>query len=245
MPVGMRSGHHRETAGGVDAHGRTLVQAGARAELSDQVRRRDPAGLDIAGDPETAQAALRLALLAPRGKAVEIGDLPELVHRGMIIAGVVFHRHRRGVRKFGDEVLTPPGNRIEPELQRRLVDDALELIGRLGPSRPAIGVDRHGVGEHRPDVHVDQRRAVISGHQRAVQPGRDRRREGAEICAHIGMRVGADRGEIVVGIERQFDPGDMVAPVRVRHERLRARRGPLDRPVERARGKGAECLLGI
>ena len=147
--------------------------------------------------------------------------------------------------KLGDEVLPAQRDRVDPELMRRLVDHPLELEGRLRPARPAIGIDRHRVGEDRLDVHVDERRAVIAGHQRAVQPGRDRRRERAEIRAHVGMRVGADRGKIVVRVQRQLDLRHVIAPVGVGHERLGARTGPFHRAVQRLGGKGAERLLGV
>ena len=48
------------------------------------------------------------------------------------------------------------------EFARRGVDEALEKIGGLGPSGAAIGADRHRVGAHAFDVHVDGANAAAA-----------------------------------------------------------------------------------
>ena len=78
------------------------------------------------------------------------------------------------------------------------IDQPFEQKGRLRPAGAAIGVDRHGVGEHRLHLDIDRRRLVHAGQQRGVQIGRHRRREGGEIRAHVAERVHAQREEIAL-----------------------------------------------
>ncbi len=210
-----------------------------------KVRRRDAASLDVAIDAQTAQLALGRTFRAPRLEAREIRDLFQLVHGGMIIAGVIFHRHGRGIGELGDEILAPQRDGINAQFPRRLVDHALQLIGRLGTARAAIGIDRHGIREHRLDVHIDQRRAVIPRHQRAMQPCRHRRRKGAEIGPHIGVGICADGGKVVLRIQRQLDLGHVIAPMGIGHEGLGPRTGPFHRTIERLGGKSAKRLFRV
>eukprot|EP00043_Microstomoeca_roanoka_P002426 m.38320 g.38320 ORF g.38320 m.38320 type:complete len:1021 (-) comp11478_c0_seq1:708-3770(-) len=247
LTVRMRAGIDADRAGCVDPHGGGFVKTGAGAQLSDEVRRRDAAGLDVMGDAEAAQLAAFLRFLGPGGEARVIRDLEHLVHRRVVIPGIVFDRHGGGIGELIglDEVLTPQLDRIDAQLARGFVDDPFQLERGLGAAGAAIGIDRHGVGKHRLHVHIDERRAVIAGHQRAVQPGRDRGREGRQIGAHIGVGLGADRGEVVRVIERQLDLRHVVAAMRIRDEGFRPRRGPFHRALQLTRGEGAEGFLGI
>ncbi len=78
-----------------------------------------------------------------------------------------------------------------------------------------------------------------------MQPRRDRGREGRQIGPHVGIGFGADGGEVVVRIQRQFDLGDVVTAMRVGHERLRPGGGPFDRALQCLGREGAEGFLGI
>ena len=109
----------------------------------------------------------------------------------------------------------------------------------------AIGVDRHGVGEHRLGLDVDRRGRVGAGEQGPVEIGRDAGREGRQIGAHIGDRRDLERQELGIGVERQLDMGDVVAAMRVRHEALRALGGPFDRAAHLAGGPGHDRLFGV
>ncbi len=211
------------------------------------MRRRDAAGLDPGRQAPAAQLAPGLAFGPARSEARVVRDLEQLVERRRRVAAVVLDRDRRLVRiGLGrDEVAPANLDRVDPHLARRLVDDALELERRLRAPGAAIGVDRHRVGEDRAHVHVDERRQVGPRHQRAVQPGRDRRREGRQIRAHVRQRVGAHGEELAVLVQRQLDLRHVVARMRVRHEGLGAGRGPLDRTADLLGGPGDEGLLGV
>ena len=222
LTVAVRPCHHDDAASGVDADSAAFKQTRAGAELTDKGGRRDAAGLNVGTDPKAPQLAVRLRRGAAGGEAGHVSNLDQLVHRAVIIAGVIGDGDRRlvRVRIRRDEVAAADLNRIDPHLTRSAVDDTLQLIGRFRPACAAIGVHWQRVGEHGLHIAVDQRRGVRARHQRAVQPGWNRRGEGGQICAHVGQRFRADRQELAVRIQRQFDLGLVIAALRVRDERL-------------------------
>ena len=184
---------------------------------------------------------------AAAGEVLVVGELERGIERRLVVAGVVLQRDRRliGEGVLRDEVLAAQLGRIAPGLARRRLDDGLEQIGRFRSPGAAVGVDRRGVGVDRIDRAVDRRRLVLTGEQRAVQVGRDARREGRQIGAHVGDGVHLERGEVAVGVHGQLGVGDVVAPVGVREEALGALGGPLHRPAEPLRREQADALLGV
>ena len=143
------------------------------------------------------------------------------------------------------KLLAPDLGRVDLHLARRLLDDALDDVGRLGPTGAAVGVDRRGVGEHRLDLGVDRRRLVLAGEQGRVEDRRHRRGEGREVGAHVGDRLDAQREEVALRVERQLGRGDVVAAVRVGEERLAALGGPLDRPADPLARPDQGDVLGV
>ena len=146
LAVAVRSRQHLDGADRIDADFRRLPQADAGAEAADRLRRRDAAGLDVAGDADAAQLAFRLRLGLAGGEAGIVDRLHRGVERGVKVAGVIGHDHRRLIREAGDEVLPAQFGRIDLQLPRRGLHQPLEHEARLGPARAAIGVDRRGVG---------------------------------------------------------------------------------------------------
>ena len=134
--------------------------------------------------PRSLPCARRFALAL--AEALVVGDLHRLLERGVIVAGVVGHDHRRLVREGLDEVLPAQVGRIDAELARADLDQPLDHEGRLRPSGAAIGVDRHGVGVDRVDLAIDRRDVVLARQQRRIEIGRHRRRERRHIGAEIG-----------------------------------------------------------
>ena len=220
LPVAVRPGHDNQPTRGIDPHCGAFIKPCACAQLANKVTGRNAASLDITVDPKAAQFSSRLRGAAARRKTGHVCHLFQLIHGRDIITGVILHRHRRGIGEFGDEVLTPQFDRINTQFMRGLVHQPFQLVGCLRSPGTAIGVNRHGVGEHRFDVHIDQRRAIVAGHQRAMQPRRHRRCEGGQIGTHVGIGIRADRGKVVVRIQRQLNLGDVIAAMGVRHERL-------------------------
>ena len=217
LAVAVGAGHHLADAGMGEADLGALPKTDASAERADHGRRRDAAGLDVAGEADAAELALGLRSGTATGKVGVVRKLQRLVEMGLVVAGVVGERHRRVVGELVrlDEVLTAQLRRIPAELLGRRFDDGLEQIGRLGPTSAAIGVDRCGIGVHRIDRAMDRRRLVLTGEQGRVEIGRHAAREGREIGAHIGLGVHLERGEVAVRVHRQLGMGDMVPAVGV------------------------------
>ena len=81
----------------------------AGAERADRLRRRDAAGLDIGREADAAQLAVARGFALALAEALDVGKLQRLLQRGVIVAGVVGHDHRRLVREGLDEVLACAG----------------------------------------------------------------------------------------------------------------------------------------
>ena len=70
----------------------------------------------------------------------DLGELAGVVE----LAGRGLERHLLG----RDEVLAPQLDRVDAQLVGRVVHQPLHAVDRFRPPGAAIGVDRHGVGEH-------------------------------------------------------------------------------------------------
>ncbi len=245
LAVAVRAGEHRHRAGRMHAHLAGLEQAGARTERAGDVRRRDAAGLDVAGVAEAALHALGRRGGLARGEALHVGHLERLVEVRRVVADVVGEAHRRRVRKRGDEVLPADGGRVHLHVARALLDQALDDVGGLRPAGAAIGIDRHGVGEHRLHVDVDRRRLVLAGEQGRVEDGGHRRREGRQVRAHVGDRVGPKGEEVALCVHRHLGCRDVVATMRIREEGFAALRRPLDRLADVLAGPDQSHVFGI
>jgi hypothetical protein len=114
--------------------------------------------------------------------------------------------------------LRPELGRIQFQLARRGLDQALHHVGRFGTARAAVGVDRRGVGEHRRHLAVDERGGVLPGEQRRVQDGRDARGERRQVGAEVRRGLHAHGEELAVLVERELGDRDVVAAVRVGDE---------------------------
>ena len=227
------------------AHFARLVKAGARAERARDVRRREPARFDVRRVAQSAQLPARGRFLPAR---FETGDVRELDGRGerrIVVAGVVAQRDRRLIRNCLDEIAAPDVGLGNFHFARGGRHQALDDVSRFRASRAAIGVDRRRVGEYRGHFAVNRRRRVLAGEQRRVKNGRDARREGRQIRAHVRGRDHAHRQELAVLVERELGGGHVIAPVRVRHERFRALGGPLDRAIDLLHRPGEHGLFRI
>ena len=222
LAVRVRAGEHRDGAGGMHADLARFEQAGARAERARDGGGRDAAGFDVGGVADAAQLAVLHRVFFPRRKTGDVGQLQRRLQRRIVVAGVVLQRDRRLIRELADEVAPAQLRRVDLQLARGGLDQALDDVGRLRPSRAAVGIDRRGVGEHRGHFAVDLRRGVLAGEQRRVQDGRNARSEGREVGAEVGGGLHAHGEELAVLVERELGHRDVVAAVRVGQERLGA-----------------------
>src|SRR5262249_5411841 len=105
LTVRVAAGENLDRASRVDPHLGRLPQADAAAERAHCLARRDPAGLDIGREADAAQLAVARGFALAFAEAAVVGDLQRLLERGMIVARVVGHDHRRLMRKLLDYVL--------------------------------------------------------------------------------------------------------------------------------------------
>src|SRR5664280_2184648 len=106
------------------------------------------------GDAAATQQAARFALAPPRRKAVPVGERQALVENFLEAAAVVGLGQRVLVRHLRrrDHVAAAQLGRVEPELARRRIHQALDDVDRLGPAGAAVGAGRRRVRQHRDHV---------------------------------------------------------------------------------------------
>ena len=149
--------------------------------------RTEAADLDVRRDTDTEwlpASFTTLSLLGAQSFVVDV--LKELIERNLVLAAVVGQPGRSLEGKlFGrDEVFTPELRGVEPELVGELVDGALQEIGGFGPSRTAIGLAPHFIGERSYCAGADVRNVVDPCHHHPGKRGDDRRHP-REICAAV------------------------------------------------------------
>ena len=174
LAVRVASRHDGYGTSRVHTHRGAFVQTGASTELADQIGRSYAASLNVAVDPQAPELAVGFGRLGARSETIKVGDLNELVHRGVVVASVVLQSDRRRVRELVGlyEVSPPDFDGINPQFPGRLVDDPFQLEGRFGSSGAPIGIHRNGVGEDSLHIDVNHRRRVVARHQRAVKVSR-------------------------------------------------------------------------
>jgi hypothetical protein len=133
---------------------------------------------------------------------------------------------------WSHEIAPAQRHAVEAKLIGGAVDHALDRVGHLGAAGAAIGVGRHGVGEHRARAQRRGRDRVGAGDERrALAERRERHATGADVA---DIRC-AQPQESAVGTQRQVDRSDEIAPLIIGDKRLGACRGVFDRPAEFAR----------
>ena len=174
LAVAVRTGQDFDGADRIDAHFSGFPQADAGTETADRLRRRDAAGLDVAGDADAAQLAFGLGLGLAGGEAGIVDRLHRRIQRGAEIADVIGHDHRRLVREGGDEVLAAQFRRIDLQLPRRRFHQPFDDETGFGTAGAAIGVNRGGVGVDADHLGKDIGNVVLARQQRRVEIGRHR-----------------------------------------------------------------------
>ena len=208
--------------------------------------RRAARGFHEAGHADAAQPATLLATVAaarrnPAWSAATIA----IVEIGGEAAAVDHGAKRLAIGKLAHQVAPAQFDRIEPAAPRGLVDQALDHVVHFRLAGAAIGVDRHGVGEHAVHVHEDRRNDIAAAHRIRRRVGGAARPAGRQIGAEIGHRRDVQRQEASVRIQRQPRARDVVAALRGGDEILGALAHPLHRPAECARRPQQHHPFGI
>ena len=151
-----------------------------------------------------AQLAVFSRIRLTSGEIRKHRPIQSRIQRRVVVAGVVLQRDRRLIREVADEVAPAELRRVDLQLARRGLYQALDDVGGLGPAGAAVGVDRRGVGEHRGHLAVDLRRGVLAREQRRVQDGRDAGSESGEVSAQVRRGLHPHGEELAVLVERQL-----------------------------------------
>src|SRR5262249_44138927 len=125
-------------------------RAPARGKPDLRKLRRGPGRtLDRIDNGEAAQYTPPARRIAPRRKARDVSQVQRARHTLWKIAAVIGYAERRLVRHRGggNEILAPELQPVHSELARRIVDQALDDVGRLGPPGSAVRRRRVGVGQ--------------------------------------------------------------------------------------------------
>ena len=118
---------------------------------------------------------------------------------------------------------------VEAAFARRLVDQPLDDVDRLGIARPAADADRRGVGQHRRDIQLDRRDAIDGAGQKGILKRLHAAGAARQIRPEIGGAVDPQRQKPARPIERQRRIRHMVARLMVGEKHLAAAGDPLDR----------------
>ena len=150
----------------------------------------------------------------------------------------VRHRLRR------DEVLLAHRVRRHLEFSCASIDEPLDDIRRFRAPRAAIRIDRHAVGEDRPDPAVE-RRDFVQSRQHACAAIWNVGTEHRQIRAHVGEHIDVHRQELAVRIQRHARVGDVVAAVGVAEEVIGAVGDPLHILLQLPRSERGEEIFAI
>ncbi len=204
-------------------------------------------GLQVVGQADAALLALRRGSGPAGREAGEIGMFQRCVQHMSKFAAVIGLAHRRAVRhrRGGYHIAPAQLDPVDLHLPRRRVDQPFDQIVRLRPAGAAIGVHRRGVGEHADDVGVDRLETVDAGQHAGAGEGRDIRREGREIGAHVRQIAGAQGEEFPLRVHGDLADGQIVAALGVAQEGLAALGGPFHRLAQLARGVAGQHVLGV
>ena len=169
-------------------------------------------------------------LLSPEGPVVDGRE--GLLHRGVVVAGVVLPAERRGVGELllGDEVLQPELGRVQVEPPGEYVDHPLDEVRRLRhPERAPVRDPARGlVGVDAVDLDVGDG-DVVGARADAEEAGRELGRVGAGVeRAVVGEHVAVQAGDPAVAGRRDLARHVVVAGEGGRDEVLDAVLDPLD-----------------
>src|SRR5206468_9027947 len=135
-------------SGRMDADFARFEEARARSERSGDVRRRDAAGLDVAGIAQPAElpASRRIGLSSL--ESGDVGNSQRFGERRLVVSGVVQERDRGLIREGLDEIASADLGRAHLHFACSGLDQPLDDVRSLGPPRAAISVHRRGVREY-------------------------------------------------------------------------------------------------
>ena len=216
------------------------VERAVRCETDARVLLRTAdAALDEAGEPDAVVPAVDVVAL--QGLLVAPADLLQgALESDMEVAGIVlrgpFVGDERsdvvGHLRRGHEIAAPQFRRIDAQVGRGHVEQALAKEIRFDPAGSAIGAGGRLVADV--DVHVaGEVRDAVRARQELRAAGRGRSAGAARVGADVDDDVGTQPQDRAVAIACDLQVAADLARVVGRHQVLAAILDPLDRAVER------------
>ena len=187
--------------------------------------------------------AVGLALPIPR----PVGQFDNALGQLRIVATIhdLSDTGRVGKLFWPDQISAAQFERVDTNLPRRQVDQPLQ--GRCGfrLGRPAIGIDRRRIGQHRagPVFEAGNIVGLIVGPDGIH--GDNGRGGGVQERAHVRNRLDAEGQKAPICVQRQSAAIDPRAPSRIADEGFGTRSDPLHGPVQLPRGYERQDMLGI
>ncbi len=228
---------------GVDRR-RTVVVNLDRAELVTATAGGD---LHVGGHTDAEQRLV--AGLAPTGllgsQIVVAGGVCRPVEWEAVTTRVVGVASERaeGEDVVGEEVAASDLDRVDTQLERRLVDESLQQGGRLRPTGAAIGAHRRGVGDRDRNIELDRRERI--GPLRHASRATWEERADRWVGTRVADEPNTQPGEVAVAGATQFGVLDLAATVGKCLHVVAARRHPHHRPTGAASGRGDHGVLGV
>jgi hypothetical protein len=134
---------------------------------------------------------------------------------------------------------------IDVHRARGHVDEALDEIDCLRPTRAAIGPERSGVGEHHFDADVDRRNGVDARQAVLRVHGREDGGKGRGVGTDPDIGAHAQAEKLAAFVKRKLTLEHTVAAVGVGEKALQPRRTPLHRSRDPSCRKHQRGVVGI
>ena len=227
---------------------RADTQADAAVGIETQLGafvRRAAGGLHEAGDANPAAFPPVFRRHAAHREAAMVGGNDRIVQVGDEAAAVDHRAERLAIRKFVHQIAPPQVDRIEAVAAGGGVDQPLDHVVHFGLAGAAIGIDRHGVGEHPLHVHEDRRNRIAAAHGVGRRIGGTTWTARRKIRAEIGNCGNVQCQEATLVVQREAGAGNIVAALRGGDEVFRALADPLHRPTQSARRPQQHDPFGI
>ncbi len=229
---GLGADHQGDGAVGIEAQLGGLVGLAAR-------------GFQIAGHAQAAQPAARGGGLPAGREAGAVGRGLGGIQVGGEAAAVDRGAEGVSIGERGDQVGAAQREGVAVQRARGGLDQALGEVVGFGLAGAAVGVDRHGVGQHAAHVHAHGGNVVRAAHRGGRRVGGGAGTEAGDIGAEIGGGGDIEGEEPALGIERQAGAGDVVASLRRGDEILGPLGDPLDRALQAAGGPEQQDVFRI
>src|SRR5205814_8705823 len=155
-------------------------------------------------------------------------EIERALEAALVIAGVVDNAGSGRVRKFGRlrEITAANFRRVEIQIARRDVNDALDKVCGFRAAGAAIGVGGHLVGEDAERFEFDSGNLVAAGAHETGERSNNRRQQ-LMVSAEISEHAGAHAEDFAILPNGELDIVDLVAAVNGGGDILAARLRPL------------------